>query len=361
MHTQKTFLLAAIVLMSVLVARADLILTLNGFDLSDSPLMQNMGELLVAVVGTTQIDPNDVSVSAIGGVLEPVPDANHQYYFEFDSQPNEATVSLITNIDMVIDGNSIAAGTKIYELYLCCNRQQNIFGAGGIGLEELIPPEQGTSEQGKYYAENIDEPISLNAEEQISKTEPQPEQQIPLPQTAEPQKSYFASISGGRTTAIDNFPEPNSYPDFNGDKIVNFTDFARFAGNWKKSGSGLKGDFDNSGTVDTSDLATFAYFWLNGPHPVNVFGSFKAALAAGDVNEALTYVAGISREKYAEIFQIIEPHLSDYAAGMGQMTFDRHRFGEVKYEMLHQDGPQTLGFPVFFIRDQDGNWRLFNF
>ena len=34
---------------------------------------------------------------------------------------------------------------------------------------------------------------------------------------------------------------------------------------------------------------------------------------------------------------------------------------EVKYEMLHQDGPQTLSFPVFFIRDEDGNWRLSNF
>ena len=64
--------------------------------------------------------------------------------------------------------------------------------------------------------------------------------------------------------AIESFPEPNSYPDFNSDKIVNLVDFAVFAGNWRKSGSGLKGDFDKSGTVDTNDLATFAYFWLNG-------------------------------------------------------------------------------------------------
>jgi len=165
------------------------------------------------------------------------------------------------------------------------------------------------------------------------------------------------SIANG----IDSFPEPNSYPDFNSDKIVNFADFAVFAGNWRKSGSGLKGDFDKNGTVDTNDLATFAYFWLNGPHPVNVFGSFKTALSDGDVNEALTYVAEISRGKYAEIFQIIEPNLADYVAGMGRMIFDRQRNGEVKYEMLHQDGSQTLSFPVFFIRDEDGNWRLFNF
>jgi hypothetical protein len=167
----------------------------------------------------------------------------------------------------------------------------------------------------------------------------------------------MVSIANG----INSFPEPNSYPDLNSDKIVNFVDFAIFANNWQKSGSGLAGDFDNSGAVDTNDLTTFAFFWLNGPHPVNVFESFKTALADGDVNEALTYVTEISREKYAEIFQIIEPNLQGYVAGMGEMTFDQQRVGEVKYEMLHQDGPQTLSFPVFFIRDEDGNWRLFNF
>lgn len=166
----------------------------------------------------------------------------------------------------------------------------------------------------------------------------------------------MVSIANG----IESFPEPNSYPDFNSDKIVNFVDFATFANNWQKSGSGLKGDFDDSGTVDTNDLATFAYLWLNGPHPLDVFESFKAALAVGDVNEALTFVTEISRGKYAEIFQIIEPNLADYAAGMGEMTYDWHRDGKVKYEMLHQDGPQTLSFPVFFIRDEDGNWRIFN-
>jgi len=168
------------------------------------------------------------------------------------------------------------------------------------------------------------------------------------------------SMSGGRTTKIESFPDPNSYPDLNSDKMVNFVDFAIFAQNWQKSGSGLDGDFDNSGTVDTNDLATLAYFWLNGPHPLDVFESFKAALAVGDVNEALTYIAEISREKYAEIFQIIEPHLSDYVAGMGELTYDRHSDGEVKYEMLHQNGELTLSFPVFFIRDDDGNWRIFN-
>jgi len=138
MTNHKTFLLAAVVLMTNSIAGADLILTLNGNDLSDYPLISSMGQILVAVEGSTEIGPNDVSVVPHGGVLQPVPDANNEYYFEFDPNSNEATISLVTAIDMVIDGNSIPAATTIYQLWLCCNRQQNIFAAAGMGLEDLI-------------------------------------------------------------------------------------------------------------------------------------------------------------------------------------------------------------------------------
>ena len=365
MTNRKAFLLAAIVLMSSSIGGADLILTLNGNDLSDSPLISSMGQFLVAVEGSTEIGPNDVSVGAVGGVLEPVPDANNEYYFEFDPNSNEATISLITTIDMVIDGNSIPGATTIYQLFIFCNRQQNIFGAAGIGLEELIwsegesisePEQQSFTLQ---TAESGKSPV-VSAVDKAALAPVQTEPERLWSETAEPAESYSTAIPLVRSSEPDVFPGPNSYPDFNGDKIVNFIDFARFAQNWQESGSGLDGDFDNSGTVDANDLPTFAYFWLNGPHPLDVFESFKTALSGGDVNEALAFVAEISRDKYAEIFGIIEARLSDYAAGMGEMTFDRQGAGEVIYEMLHQDGAETLSFPVFFIRDEDGNWRIFN-
>ena len=80
MMNHKAFLLVAIVLMTNSIAGADLILTLNGNDLSDYPLISSMGQILVAIEGSTEIGPNDVSVGAAGGVLEPVPDANNEYY-----------------------------------------------------------------------------------------------------------------------------------------------------------------------------------------------------------------------------------------------------------------------------------------
>jgi hypothetical protein len=156
MFTRKTFLIFAAALTVVSTANANLILTLNGSDTSDFPLIiWNVGDLLVSVAGSTQIEPNDVSVSAVGGVLEPVPDANHQYYFEFNSESSEGTVSLVTNVDMVIDGNSIPAGTTIYELSLFYNRQYNILAAAGIGLEDLLPPDQGAGAQESGMMEEL--------------------------------------------------------------------------------------------------------------------------------------------------------------------------------------------------------------
>ena len=71
MRNHKAFLLAAIVLMSSSIAGADLILTLNGNDLSDSPLISSMGQFLVAVEGSTEIGPNDVSVKHAFRIMQP--------------------------------------------------------------------------------------------------------------------------------------------------------------------------------------------------------------------------------------------------------------------------------------------------
>jgi hypothetical protein len=169
---------------------------------------------------------------------------------------------------------------------------------------------------------------------------------------------FFVMVSSAY--GIDTFPDPNSYPDFNSDEVVNFTDFAMFALNWQESGVGLDGDFDDNGIVDENDLETFSFLWMSGPHPLEVFEEFKAALSVADVNDALTFIAEASKERYAEVFQIMEPNLPNYVAGMGEMIYDRQIGDQVKYEMVHQDGEDTLLFPVIFVREDDGKWRIFN-
>jgi len=95
MSKPRAFLLGIMVLTSVSIAEADLILTLNGVDTSDSPLIiWDVQELLIAVEGSTATGPNDVSLAAVGGVLEALGDPNNHYSFAFDANSSEATISL---------------------------------------------------------------------------------------------------------------------------------------------------------------------------------------------------------------------------------------------------------------------------
>lgn len=346
MLRRRRYLLAVLAGIVVSIANGAPELRINGLGGAVPLKVQGKEKLIISVSAASDVNEKCLSVICEDrGKLEPVngpsvleDDAAKAYRFVFDDDWELGQVMLVADKGLVIDGISVSAGTRIYKLLLCYSSQAETTSVIGIDFEAL----------------------SWVAPETEAKSEPQAEQQILVSQDDEPEKDYFAGAFGGRTVELASFPEPNFYPNLNGDDIVNFADFAVFADNWQKSGAGLDGDFDDSGAVDINDMEIFAYFWLNGSHPVEVFGLFKAALAVGDTNEALIYVAEISREKYDEIFQIIEPYLSDYAAGMGELTYDRHSYGEVKYEMLHQDGGETYSFPVFFIRDEDGNWRIFN-
>jgi hypothetical protein len=155
----------------------------------------------------------------------------------------------------------------------------------------------------------------------------------------------------------------NVFPNLAGDaNAINFQDFAVLAQNWQKTGSGLAGDFDNSGKVDFNDLKVLCDYWLAGTQsPLEIFGLFKTALAVGNINGAVSYISQNSRDKYFDIFTAIESNLPDFAQGMGQMNLVSIDSGEAKYELLHQNGSQTYSFPVTFIKDDDGNWKIFNF
>ncbi|MBN2018602.1 MAG: hypothetical protein JW749_00060 [Sedimentisphaerales bacterium] len=151
--------------------------------------------------------------------------------------------------------------------------------------------------------------------------------------------------------------------DLDSDGIIAFEDLAELAQNWLLSGTGLTGDFDDSNSVDCNDLSIFADCWLCGSRPESIWEQFKAALAAGDVNTALTFIAETSRDKYTEVFQIIGGRLPDYAAGMGDLILisNSETDGIAKYEMRHQAGSETYLFPVIFRKNEQEIWQIYGF
>ncbi len=136
---------AGIIVWGVSVANADLILTVNGINTTDTPaLIQGTGPILVAVEGNTPLEANDVSVSAIGGTLTPLSDINQRYNFELNDK-NESTLGnafLIASNEISIEGKTIPAGTTICQLYFFCNREANVISVLYAGLSDLIPPEE---------------------------------------------------------------------------------------------------------------------------------------------------------------------------------------------------------------------------
>lgn len=149
--------------------------------------------------------------------------------------------------------------------------------------------------------------------------------------------------------------------DLDSDGIIAFEDMAILAQNWLMSGGGLTGDFDDSNLVDYNDLSVMTDCWLKGTRPEGIWEQFKSALAVQDVNTALTFISEISRDKYAAIFQLIEPHLADYVGEMGDSILESQEEGKIKYEMKHQVGSETYLFPVIFMQDEQGSWKIYNF
>jgi hypothetical protein len=315
----------------VSITNAELTLTINGLDATKPLEIKGKDNLVIAIPGQSDAKAQDISVTCNMGKLESLTKPSKpakepalgKYLFTFTNESEVSTISL--NV-----GKEIA-----YQLILFHIPETNTVIAFGVDKEALAPPQP--------------------------KSEPEPEQQIFTSQTAEPQKSYHASMSSGGTTEIESFPEPNSYPDLNGDKIVNFVDFAMFAENWQKSGTGLDGDFDKSGMVDFNDLATFAYFWLNGPHPLSVFELFKAALLADDVNEAVSYFAQISAESYRSLLEQLQPYFTQMVNDMGELIFIRFDTDMVVYDLLREESGRTYGYPVIFVRDEMGQWKIYDF
>jgi hypothetical protein len=154
--------------------------------------------------------------------------------------------------------------------------------------------------------------------------------------------------------------------DFNLDYKINFLDFAKFASAWLSDSSApgwdAQYDLDSSGSVDIEDLKILSYRWLKTyPEPNNAFDAFKNALASGNIDAALTFVADNSKDRYSEIFQAIGSNLPGYAAGMGTLVLQSQDEDTAIYEMTHQDGSTTYSFPVVFIKNDDGNWKIYNF
>ncbi len=331
MYGKRLFLFVAIFsaifgIAMVSITNEELSLTIEGLDESNPPQIKGKDNLVITIAGQSDTEAQDISVTCDTGKLKQLKEPD-KYLFTFTAESDVSTISL--NVDKEI----------VYQLVLFYITETDTVIIFGLDKEALAASQPSSESQ----------------------LQTQPNQQIANSQNTRPEKIYSAGMSAGQTAGMEGFPDPNLYPDLDSNDIVNFFDFAIFANNWQKSGSGLDGDFDDSGAVDNNDLATLAFFWLSGPPPLDVFESFKAALLADDVNEAVSFFAEVSAENYRLFLEQLRPYFTQMVSEMGELVFIRFDTDMAMYDLLREENGDTYGYPVAFVRDEMNQWKIYDF
>ena len=94
---------------------------------------------------------------------------------------------------------------------------------------------------------------------------------------------------------------------------------------------------------------------------MTAFKTFKLALLEDDVNTAVDCFVEPDKEKYAKILPSL-PSLPEYASGMKQMVMVSENEDKAKYELLSPgENGEMYSFPVSFVKDEEGNWKISQF
>ena len=87
----------------------------------------------------------------------------------------------------------------------------------------------------------------------------------------------------------------------------------------------------------------------------------QAALLSGDLDGAMTYFAGRSQERFSSMFQQIQSLLPDAFGSIEDVHLLFVRNGEAEMEAIRTEGGITYSYPIVFIQDETGTWKLWGF
>jgi len=99
-----------------------------------------------------------------------------------------------------------------------------------------------------------------------------------------------------------------------------------------------------------------------GTSPHHVFYVFKAALQTDDVDKALTFFDDAVLDKYTVVLEELRPEFQNMVDGMGNLILISSGANLARYKMLHDEGGGVISaFPVYFIKDENGDWKIYVF
>ena len=96
--------------------------------------------------------------------------------------------------------------------------------------------------------------------------------------------------------------------------------------------------------------------------PLHVFELFNAALWNDNLDKAMTFITDSETEKYNAVLTQLRPQFQSMVTGMGNMILDSIGTDGAQYEMLHDEGGGIIAsYPVYFSKDENGDWKIYCF
>ena len=89
--------------------------------------------------------------------------------------------------------------------------------------------------------------------------------------------------------------------------------------------------------------------------------AFAAALAASDIDVALSNITPAARNKYEKALRLIAPTLPRFAAGLRNIYPMAIRYDTAAYLLTRPENGQIRGYHLYFTRDTDGRWKVTQF
>jgi DNA-binding beta-propeller fold protein YncE len=95
--------------------------------------------------------------------------------------------------------------------------------------------------------------------------------------------------------------------------------------------------------------------------PEETWNEMKEALKDGDIEAALTHFSVGSKERYREIFTLLENELPRIAEEMEDIQRIYIRGDVAKYRIRRLEGGIQITYYIYFIKDEEGNWKIRQF
>lgn len=92
--------------------------------------------------------------------------------------------------------------------------------------------------------------------------------------------------------------------------------------------------------------------------PLSVFRQFRGALLADDLDKVISCFASYKRAEYAEFYKKLRPYFRKMAEDMKGLAPKSQRESIVECELLRQEGDSIYAYPIIFVKDEGGSWKI---